>query len=145
MELAQICTAYSPYCCANIEDVNFSNISAVGTDRCFNIFAKNGAFVRDLTFENIRATSRAVNNIVCEDGSIENLVFKNLKLTFSDKAPLSAMRPASKEFRGENMILCNGAKNITFDGVTLCGSLENVDKSTEMKNCEGIAVKDCNF
>ena len=39
-------------------------------------------------------------------------------------------------------ILDFGAKP---DGVTLCGSLEGVTKSAEMKNCKGIAVKDCNF
>ena len=52
MDIIQLCTAYFPTCCVDIEDVNFSNISAVNTDRCFDIFAKNGA--SNVTFDKVK-------------------------------------------------------------------------------------------
>ena len=85
LNIAQFCTSYNANGCANIEDVNFSNISAQNTDRCFDAFAKNGAYIRNITLENIRTSATVVNQIICYDGRIDNFNVRNLELAFADK------------------------------------------------------------
>lgn len=143
MDIIQLCTAYSPTCCVNIEDVNFSNISAENTDRCFDIFAKNGASIKDITIENIRTSSAIVSKIEREDGSIDNVTVRNVELKFADKVeeyPEIALRT-----RGDNLLLVDGASNVTFDKVKIMGGLRDVTKIFEAKNSENLVRENCNF
>ena len=135
MDIVQCCTAYNSHGCANIEDVNFSNISAENTDRCFDVFAKNGAFVKNITLENIRTTATIINQIRCDDGVIDNITVRNLELAFSDKA--EELLPWSLECRGNSMLSVKGASNVMLDDVKILGSLSGVETTFETDECEG--------
>ena len=57
----QLCTSYSKSGKADIEDVNFSGISAYNTDRLIEAFAKNGAYVKNITIDNVRSTTCSIS------------------------------------------------------------------------------------
>jgi len=119
--LVQFCTAYLAHGCANINDVHISNITASETDRVINMFAKNGAAVRDITLSDIRSTSFAMNDIDCRDGIIENVTLRNIDITFADRNPSPS--EASLKKRGAHMLYINGASGVTLEKVAIKGSL----------------------
>lgn len=54
-DLMQFATSYLNKGCACIEDVSISGISATDTERALSLFAGNGAYIKDVTIENIRS------------------------------------------------------------------------------------------
>lgn len=143
MNLVQFCTAYKDIGRANIEDVNFSGISAQHTDRGLDLFARNGAVIRNVTFENIRATSAMENTIKCYKGVIDNVTVRNLQLLFADKAP--ELSEESLERMGSCLLTVSGASNVTLDSVRVDGDLTGVTERFVVTDCGGLVKKDCNF
>lgn len=144
LNLVQFCTAYNNNGCAHIEDVNFCDISAVNTDRCFQIFAENGATVRNITMENIRSTSTVRNYIDCVNGEIQNFKLRHVELTYADKAKDIVANEISY-YRGHRLLALKGVKELTLDGVMVSGGLDGVDTPIEIANCDELVKKDCNF
>lgn len=143
LNIAQFCTAYNKKGCANIEDVNFSNISAANTDRCFQAFADNGAYIRSITMENIRTTSTVRNYVECIEGEIDNFTLRNVEIDFFDKA--GDLPKSELTYRGNRLLFFKGAKNVTLDGLTVDGGLYGVDTPVEITDCDRFKKKDCNF
>lgn len=141
--IAQFCTAYNKNGKVDIEDVNFSNISAANTDRCFQAFAFNGAGIKNITMENIRTTSTVRNYADCVEGSIEGFHLRNIEIQFFDRS--TQLPPAERQFRGENLLSFAGVRGLTLDGVQICGSLFEVTEPVEIKDCEGLVKQNCNF
>lgn len=142
-EIVQFCTAYSSKGCANIEDVNISNVSAVGTDRCFQAFIYNGAYLKNITLENIRSTSTMRNYVEKFEGTVDNFILRNVEIDFFDK--WDEMPKSAYQTRGDRLIFFKGADNVTLDNVKISGSLEGVDTSFETVDCTELLKKDCNF
>ena len=143
LQIAEFCTAYSEKGCANIEDVNFSGISAQNTDKCFDAFAKNGAYIKNVTMENIRTTSTLGNRIFCENGVIDGFTVRNAEIAFHDKT--KELTPESLAWRGDRLLFVQRASNVTFDGVTLSGGLDGAKTALALDACENFVKKDCNF
>lgn len=141
--LVQFCTAYLKSGGVNIEDVNVSNVSAVDTDRCVEAFARNGAYIRNVTLENIRSTSAMMNYLDGTDGCIENVTLRNIELNVFDRyAPMTESLLAQ---RGEHLLALTDTANVTLDRVTIHGRLCDGECPTVATNSEGLTLVDCNF
>ena len=141
--LAQICTAYSPTCKADMEDINFSNISAKNTDIFVDAFAKNGATMEKVTFDNIRCDCTQENSIRVEKGNIDNFTLKNIELYYPESADISSDDLNSS--RSKCPFYINGASNATLDNVKVYG-VRNVSDSDIIKaNCPKLIKINCNF
>jgi polygalacturonase len=141
--IVQFCTAYGDKGKADIEDVNFSNISAANTNRCFQGFANNGACIKNITMENIRTTSTIQNYVERNDGVVENIVLRNVELDYHDAA--TALSAQELAYRGDKLLYLKGADNVTLENVKITGMLYGVDDPIVITNCEGLVKKDCNF
>lgn len=141
--MVQFCTAYLQNGCANAEDVHFSNISAVNTALFLEAFARNGAYIRNVTMENIRSTSARMSTITAEDGCIENVTLRHVEIAMFDKyTDLSAQQ---REQRGDYALLLKNASNVTLEDVRIHGALCDSCGTAVAVNCEEVRLKDCNF
>ena len=145
MNAVELCTAYSDRGKASIEDIGVSDITAVNTDRCINAFAKNGAYIKDITFDNIRSGSTINNRIVRECGSIENITLRNISLNFKDKYPRSELSEVSLERRGKSLVSLVGIDGLTLDGVNITGSLDGIETVLEERECSDSEKRECRF
>ena len=143
LNIAQFCTAYGPKGQANIEDVNFTNISAENTDRLFQGFANNGAYIKNITMENIRTTSTVRNYLEVNEGVIENFNVRNVEINYFDKG--TDLAENELRYRGNNLLSFKGASNVTLDGVKINGTLYGVEEPIEIKDCNGLVKNNCNF
>ena len=141
--IVQFCTAYVNKGQANIEDVNFSNISAENADRIFEIFAENGTYIKNVTFDNIRSTASMRNYIDCINGEIDNLTFRNIELNFFDKA--MNLDYFNHKLRGTQLLSFKGANNLTLDNFKVNGGFYGVSERIAVENCENLIQKDCQF
>jgi hypothetical protein len=141
--IVQFCTAFGDKGKANIEDVNFSNISAANTNRCLQGFANNGAYIKNITMENIRTTSTIQNYVERNDGVVENIVLRNVELDYHDAA--TALSAQELAYRGDKLLYLKGADNVTLENVKINGSLYGVEKPVVITDCNGLVKKDCNF
>ena len=141
--IVQFCTAYGNKGQANIEDVNFSNISATNTCRCFQAFANNGSYIKNVTLENIRSTSTVRNYIERNDGEIDNFNLRNVEINFHDAS--TDLSKVELDYRGNRLLYLKEANNVTLDNVKISGSLYGVDTPIEILDCDGLVKKDCNF
>ncbi|MBQ8409241.1 MAG: hypothetical protein IJY39_10310 [Clostridia bacterium] len=143
LDIIQFCTAYNKKGYASIEDVNFSDISAANTDRCFQGWADNGTYIKNITMENIRTTSTVRNFLDCIDGEIENIQLRNLDIHYSDKA--AELPKGELAYRGDRLLSFKGVNGLTLENVSLYGGLNGVDKTLEVTDCDGLVKRDCNF
>lgn len=141
--IAEFCTAYSKNGRVDIEDVNFSNISAENTDRCIKAFATNGAYIKNITMENIRSTSTTMNYIDCIDGEIENFNVRNVELSYFDRA--TELPERELEYRGDHLLSFKNASNVRLENVKINGTLYGVDEAVEIIGCDDLTKKECNF
>lgn len=142
-DIIQFCTAYANRGCANIEDVNLFGVSAVNTDRLVRGFIYNGAYLKNINIDNVRATSTMKNYIEVFDGSASNIHIRNVELNFSDKA--ANMPAAAYETRGNRLLFFKGVEKVTLDHVNVCGSLEGVTNEFEVIDCPEFVKTNCNF
>ena len=143
LNIVQLCTAYGERGRANIEDVHFSDISAENTDRLLQAFARNGAYIKNVSMENIRTTAAVQSAIEVIEGSIENLSLRNIEVCYADKS--TALSENQYAFRGEHLLRLSGAKDVTLENLRLFGSLCGVEEPVRIENCEGLAKRNCNF
>ena len=141
--LVQFCTAYINKGGVSIEGINFSNISAVGTDRMIEAFAKNGTYIKNITMENIRCTSTVRSYIDRIEGEIDNISFRNVDLILSNRE--ADMNPVNLKWRGNRYITASGVSNLTFENVKLMGGFYGVDKPVEFNDCTSVSMINCNF
>lgn len=67
-ELVQFATSYLGNSRSCIEDVCINGISATDTERAISLFSGNGAYVKDVTIENVRTDATAMSYIHQNDG-----------------------------------------------------------------------------
>ncbi len=143
LNIVQLCTAYNKNGKVDIEDVNFSNISAQNTDRCIQAFALNNASIRNITMENIRTTGTVMSYIDCVEGEIKNINLRNIEIYYSDKS--TELVESELKFRGNHLLSLSGASDVKLEGVILKGALYGVEESVKVVNCDALVKKDCNF
>jgi hypothetical protein len=141
--VVELCTAYINKGGVDIEDVNFSNISAQNTDRCFKAFARNGAKIKNITLENIRSTSTTMNYLDCIEGEISNVNIRNVEIDYFDRA--TVMPESELAYRGNHLLSFKKATDITLDGITLRGTLNRVIEPIEIIDSEITDKRNCNF
>ena len=143
LNIVQLCTAYGERGQANIEDVHFSDISAENTDRLLQAFARNGAYIKNVSISNVRTTADVMTSIEVINGSIDGIALRNIEMNFSDKAvDLSEKEYA---YRGSHLMLLSGAKNVTMENFRIAGSLYGAEEPIHIENCEGLEKRNCNF
>lgn len=143
LNIAQFCTAYSENGKVDIENILISNICADNTDRCFEMFAKNGAFIKNVTMENIRTTSTVKNYAAVTDGTIENVKLRNIEISFFDRA--KDLHESMLKFRGDSLLSFKGAERVELFGVEIFGSLYGIDKTFAACDCNGLIKENTNF
>ena len=143
LNIVQLCTAYNKNGKVDIEDVNFSNISAQNTDRCLQAFAFNNAKIKDITMENIRTTGSVMSYIDCVEGEIENVNLRNIEISYFDKA--TELPEDELKFRGDHLLFLSGVSGVKLEGVVLKGTLYGALESVKVVNCDALVKKDCNF
>ena len=143
LNIAQFCTAYSGNGKVDIENVLISNVCAANTDRCFEMFAKNGAAIKNVTMENIRTTSTVRNYADATDGTIKGIRLINIELDFFDRA--KKLNEAMLEYRGNTLLSFKGAERVRLDGVEVFGSLCGIDTTIAVENCKSFVKENTNF
>ena len=143
LNIVQLCTAYSNKGKVDIENVLISNVYAANTDRCFEMFSKNGAVIKNITLDDIRTTSTVKNYAEVTEGAIENLKFRNIEIDFFDRS--KELHESMLAFRGDSLLSFKGVECARLDGVELRGSLCGIDKTFTIENCKDIVKENTNF
>ena len=141
----EFCTAYGPYCRANIEDVHVSGISVVEADAAFRLYAKNNAFIRDVSIENLRSSATAMNSIDGEKGMIENVKLRDVEVTVSNRFAKEQVSESQFAYRGNHILKVHNASRVILDGVKIHGSLNDCDGEFSFSECPDLIKRDCNF
>lgn len=141
----EFCTAYSKYCRADIEDVHVSGLSAVDSDAAFRLYAKNGASIRNISIENVHASSRMMNSIDCQNGSIDNVKMRDVEISVSDRFMKDQVDDWQFNFRGHHVLKVHGASRVVLDGLKMHGTLSDCDVAYSFTECDDIVKKDCVF
>jgi len=139
-------TNYQRHGEAFIEDVNFSNISAVNV--CFPWrFNGNEGEIKDVTIENYRVHCLGFGRVTSLDEcNIENINFRNVDIFIHGED--RELTDDILKYRGVNMLEVENTKNVTFDGVRVF--VDEKSKPTWKtkfadKNSVNTVVKNCNF
>jgi len=143
--IAEFNTAYMTYGCANIEDIHISGITAIDTDRAICIYAKNNAYVRDVSIESIRSTSTCMNYIDGSGGSLDNVRIRDLELTFFDRFTKDQLSPKWFAYRGSHLFQVHKATGVVLDGVKIHGSLSDCDGDYAFTECPDLVKKNCSL
>ncbi len=141
--VVELCTAYIKKGGVDIEDVNFSGISAQNTDRLLKAFAYNGAKISNITLENIRSTSTTMNYLDGVDGAIENVRLRGIEIDYFDRA--TDLPESELAYRGNHLLSLKKANGVTLDDITLHGTLCGVTEPVEIVDCEAIDKRNCKF
>ena len=137
-------TSYSGKGCAQIEDVNFSDISLY--DVCFPLQMKgNVGCVKDVSIENIRAYAMCgIKLIAHEDCRIQNIRLQNLDLHLIPEEQELTDRRLS--IRGDALIELNGLQDVFLDNVQFHSSSELLatwKACIRQTSCKNIRVNNC--
>ncbi len=143
LNVVQLCTAYGENGQANIEDVHFSDISADRTDRLLQAFAKNGAYIRNVSIENVQTTAAVQNVIEVTEGSIRGISLRNIEMQFADKA--TDLSENQYAYRGSHLLYLSGAENVTLENFHIDGTLYGVEEAIYIENCPNLQKRNCNF
>ena len=141
----EFCTAYSKYCCANIEDIHVHGITAVDSDAAFRLYAKNGATIRNVSIEGMRANSRMMNLIDCQNGVIDNIKIRDVEVTVSDRFGKSEVDEWQFNFRGNHVFKAHNASRVVLDGLKFFGTLSDTQGEYSVTDCPDLIKRDCNF
>ena len=107
------------------------------------MFAKNGAFIKNVTVENIRTTSTVRNYAEVFNGTIENVKLRNIEINFFDRA--NSLHESMLKFRGDSLLSFKGVERVRLDGVEIFGSLCGLDKAFVAEACNGLVKENTNF
>lgn len=142
----QYATSYSGHGRAEIEDVNFSDVSASDVSYPVKLVGDNGS-VRNVTVQNSRFYAvaslhmRALENTVMENVTLRGIDF----FLIPDELPLDERR---RRARGEYPIEAIGVKNLTLQEVRLFAPDELLTHWTARvlhRDCENLQIRDCDF
>lgn len=139
----EFCTAYSKYCRANIEDIHVSGITAVDADAAFRLYAKNGASLRNISIESIRANSSIMNFIDGENGTADNIRIRDAEITVSDRFTKDQLDNWQFNFRGNHVFKVHSASRVVLNGLRIHGTLSDCDGEYSFVNCDDIVKRDC--
>lgn len=142
-DLLQFATAYEKSGCACMEDIRITNISAADTDRVLNLFASNGAYVRNVTMENIRCDATMMSCIRQNDGIVDNLRLRNVEIIAQDRYDLSNANHL--KMRGNCIFSIKNATNVVLEDVRIRGDLAGIPDRTVFTGCENMIVRNCAF
>ena len=138
-------TSYRGSGAAEIEDVNFSNISI---NFCSSPIKLEGdrAYIKDVTVENVRAKHciSGLRIIPAEECEISNVTLKDIEFTV--KKEEREITPAHVERRGAYMVDIGKSKNITLDRVRLHADDEVIPLWTakyRAVNPEEVTLRSC--
>lgn len=143
--LVQFATSYQDRGGVDIEDVNFSNISATNIGRGLIMYANNGSYIKNITMENIRLEAGAMCNFSrTEDGVLENIHLRNIELRMKDlyEAPLSK---EMLEQRGPHCLRLYGMSNSVLENVTVYNEFSECPEPVSITDCSNLEIKNCNF
>jgi polygalacturonase len=142
-DLLQFATSYEKSGCACMEDIRITNISAADTDRVLNLFASNGAYVRNVTMENIRCDATMMSCIRQNDGIVDNLRLRNVEIIAQDRYDLSNANHL--KMRGNCIFSIKNATNVVLEDVRIRGDLAGIPDRTVFTGCENMIVRNCAF
>ncbi len=142
-ELMHFCTAYLNNGCARIEDLHIRGISAQDTDRAISMFAANGAYVKDVTIENIRSTGCSMSYIEVRNGIIENIRLRNFEINAFDRYEYFDEKHLG--MRGHHIFCVKGVKNLTMEDVRVNGDFKQRKERIVLEDCENLAERNCDF
>ncbi|MBP3605784.1 MAG: hypothetical protein J6J66_04220 [Clostridia bacterium] len=143
LNVVQLCTAYGERGRADIEDVHFSDISADHTDRLLQAFAKNGAYIKNVSMQNVRTTADVMTSVEAIDGSIDGLALRNIEMQYADKS--TDLSEKEYAYRGSNLLLFSGASGVTLENFRIHGGLYGVEESVCIEGCADFEKHRCNF
>lgn len=139
-------TSYSGRGRAEIEDVNFSDVSLYNASYPIGIVGDVGS-VRSVTLENIRAYTLAqVKLIATGECEISDLTLRNVDLiVLPDSEELTERR---REKRGEHILLAQGISSLSLQNVRIFASPELRSLWTSpfsQINCKDVSLRDCSL
>jgi polygalacturonase len=140
-ELMQFCTAYLSSGCACIEDVHISGISATDTDRMISMFANNGAYIKDVTIENVRSEACSMSYIHQNDGTINNVMLSNVDIMAFDR--YDHLDDDILDMRGRYIFSIRNAKGVILNNVRIFGDFKQKSARCEMCGCDDAYMTDC--
>ena len=138
-DIVQFCSAYLDHGCACFEDIHITDISAADTDIAIHAFANNGAYIKDVTIENIRSTATMMSIIHANNGTIDNFKVRNMELKVFERKELQPHDLPKYIFSVKN------ASNVLLSGVEITGHSKTVIENTEFENCENLEIQNCKF
>lgn len=142
-DLLQFATAYERTGCACMEDIRITNISATDTDKVLALVATNGAYVKNVTMENIRCDATAMSYIRQNDGIVDNVRLRNVEITAVDRYDL--FNANHLKMRGNCIFSVKNATNVVLEDVRIRGDLAQITDRTVFTGCDDILIKDCSF
>ena len=138
--LVTIQSSYQGIGCAKIEDVNFSNMSASHADRALTLETGNGAFIKNITFDNLRANVFAMSSLICdEDGLMENITLRNIELYASDK--YNDMAEDKLAERGNYILKLYGVKKAGLENVQIRNAFMHCEEPLKIEHCQQIFTR----
>ena len=143
--VAEFCTAYEGRGCAHVENVRFSGIEAPHANRVLELSAQNGARVRGITLENVRAHATMSSRIFAEGGTVEDVALQNVAISYEDKHRAEDLSPRILDWRGNCLLSVKGASRVSLCGVTLRGSLDGASRRTEFEDAISLQIQNCEF
>lgn len=138
--LVTIQSSYQGIGCAKIEDVNFCNISASHADRALMLETGNGAYIRDVTFDNLRANVAAMSSMICnENGTLENITLRSVEFHASDK--YQEMTDDKLAERGDCVLRLCGVKKASFENLQIHNTFVCCEEPLQFNRCQEISIK----
>ena len=123
----------------DIEDVNFSGISATDIGYPIRLAEGNGSYIRDITIENYRAEAMAALMITAaHEDTISDITIRNCDFRFID-SPFE-MTPDKKAMRGGSLCDCRNAKRLRLENVNFNITPERMrlwDGAYSFEGCTG--------
>ena len=132
-------TQYSGIGDAKIEDVNFSQISVGFAGFLMKVFTPDAGFVRNITIDQVRGDF-AYQSFIKGSGNINNVNLRNVQMHM---VPTDLGRDMDLSYRGNYVLECTGAKNLTLENVTISGDLSAWKDKFYFQDCESVRVLNC--
>jgi hypothetical protein len=127
----------------DIENISFTDISAVNTDRLIEAFARNGAFIKNISIRNVNSTSSMENYFDGTQGQIEEIELSNIALSVFDKYP--HITEELLEERGKHVLRIANAEKVRLSEIRISGKLLGDYATACAEGSELSLIENCNF
>lgn len=116
-------TSYTSRGCANMDDIRFSHLTAMDTAYPISLTVNNGAYVRNLVFEDVYAQSFAAIRLRAEKGhDCSNITLRNVDFNLI-KGP-DDLTERDLNLRGDSVIAAENIRNLTLEDIRLSANEE---------------------